>query len=1140
MEEQIIKTEGVSEGNYLDSDKYDIKGCRTELSEPSRFQGWERKLLDLTLRNSMLNLKPGKTIAPLWETDVASIVRSLKEGTLDKLVGVKDKDNHNKLKELYRAARNSLEENGANSLFLSLGTLRWFDVDDPREHIAPLIFVPINITRKKAMTYNISLRENEAMVNVTLLEMLRRMFGITLSELMPIPEDDEGFPDWRKIFDVFQENVVEINKRQSGDRQWELPMRSFVGIFSFTKFLLWNDIHDHANLVGKHHIIRGLLDNHYQPIQDRDNSCARDIERESPEDLMLPVDYDSSQLEAVAESHAGNSFVLHGPPGTGKSQTITNMIADALYNGKKVLFVAEKKAALDVVMSRLRKIGLGSYCLELHSNKTDKKSFFAQLNESKIQLIGNGGGKHSLQEYREAADVLNRSRNTLIEITESLHHRNEELNEPSLYEYIGNYLKSGYECLSLKYEDISNISPQVLKELCDELKALDLVVKILGYHPSQSSLIGLYPKENTIENQKQLSETMVKLQRSIDKARKRAVSLINRWFLKKTPRDYFDRDELWIRVRELARIDAGSDPDLVDVEANIQRWCAALDKLRLWYHFSDRANAIIDFSASFALDYFLDGHSGKETAQRVESSYHKVNACRIIDYDGYLRGFNGEMHELMLERYRKSVADFQEVRQKMLVERMTSLVGEACLTTEENKRLGQLSKRMLSNGRGVPLRKIISDAGNVMHKLFPCMLMSPLSVAQYLEMQPDIFDLIIFDEASQMETPDAIGVIARGKALVVVGDPKQLPPTRFFTTLTTTGEEIEESEDADSILEDCIAMGMPSRYLSRHYRSRHESLIAFSNQHFYEGKLMTFPSHNDREKKISVFDPQGEYDYGKTRTNRIEAECVVDKIIELFEHEGDSPSVGVVAFSKAQSSLIEDLLNAKLQRHKIARQNIDCATEPLFIKNLENVQGDERDIIIFSIGYGPDKKGKVSLNFGPINRKGGERRLNVAVSRARDEMIVFSSLKPYHITDDGLNSLGVKALRDFLSYASANSEGEFVPNKTFGDYIINDIANSLKEKGVIVDTEIGRSSFKIDLAVKLSEDSEDYIMGILIDGMCYNSLPTVRDREVTIPTVLKMLGWKIKRVWVIDWFENRERVIESILEALKGGESSEL
>lgn len=465
---------------------------------------------------------------------------------------------------------------------------------------------------------------------------------------------------------------------------------------------------------------------------------------------------------------------------------------------------------------------------------------------------------------------------------------------------------------------------------------------------------------------------------------------------------------------------------------------------------------------------------------------------------------------------------------------MLKSVSTAQLTDEERRQLALLQRRLQTNGRSVALRKIISESFAVIQRLFPCMLMSPLSVAQYLEMAPNLFDIVIFDEASQMETPDAVGTISRGRSLIVVGDPMQLPPTRFFSTQTSGGEEMEESEDGDSILDDCIALGLLSRYLSRHYRSRHESLIAFSNAHFYDNRLLTFPSHDDSLRKVSLIDSHGVYDHGKSRTNRIEAEAVVEKTLQIFEESETSPSVGIVAFSKAQSNLIEDILTTKLQYNKKLLQRIDEAEEPLFIKNLENVQGDERDVIIFSIGYGPDKNGNVSLNFGPLNQGGGERRLNVAVSRARSEMIIFSSLLPWHIPSGGGGPKGVKALREFLTFAIDGMLPSVEPesDEDTCDCIITRIADGLRSHGHTVKTRIGRSTFKIDLAIVDSENPDRYKLGIILDGRDYYSLPSVRDREITAPSVLTSLGWRLYRVWTIDWFLNPEATLRRILDAI--------
>lgn len=294
---------------------------------------------------------------------------------------------------------------------------------------------------------------------------------------------------------------------------------------------------------------------------------------------------------------------------------------------------------------------------------------------------------------------------------------------------------------------------------------------------------------------------------------------------------------------------------------------------------------------------------------------------------------------------------------------------------------------------------------------------------------------------------------------------------------------------------------------------------------------MTFPSPNDEERKVRLIDPNGIYDMGKSRTNRIEAEAVVKHIMSLIEDVDTIPSLGVVAFSKAQSNLIEDLLNARIHRNKMLQKKIDESPEPLFVKNLENVQGDERDIIIFSIGYGPDSNGNVSLNFGPINQSGGERRLNVAVSRAREEMIIFTSLKPYHIPKGDAIAKGVTALRNFLIYAEGGSyENADELVTTQEDKVINVIANNLTKHGLKIRTNVGKSDYKIDIAIVDENNPQNYKLGIIIDGDNYKILPTVRDRKLVVPNVLANLGWNLHRVWVVDWLDNPEKVVSTIMD----------
>ena len=411
------------------------------------------------------------------------------------------------------------------------------------------------------------------------------------------------------------------------------------------------------------------------------------------------------------------------------------------------------------------------------------------------------------------------------------------------------------------------------------------------------------------------------------------------------------------------------------------------------------------------------------------------------------------------------------------------------------------------------------------------MLMSPLSVAQFLAMDTAMFDLVIFDEASQLPTSEAVGSIARGKSVIVVGDPKQMPPTSFFN-VSQVDEEEADIDDLDSILDDAIALSLPSRHLTWHYRSKHESLIAFSNAQYYGGRLFTFPSVDDRVSRVRFVPVEGSYDKGRTRSNVAEAEAIVNELVKRIE--SGERSVGVVAFSIAQQNLIEDKLLEVFERRSSLEAKAYDVSEPVFIKNLENVQGDERDVILFSVGYGPDSHGRVSMNFGPLNKTGGERRLNVAVSRARYEMIVFSTLMPEQIDLNRTKAQGVAGLRMFLEYARDGRLSMSVNQLQDSHTVVaNAIADALTAKGYTVKTNVGRSRFKIDVAVVDSRDGDRYILGIVCDGVGYHEARTARDREVCRPSMLTMLGWDVVRVWALEWYRNPEEELNRIVSLIE-------
>ena len=464
-------------------------------------------------------------------------------------------------------------------------------------------------------------------------------------------------------------------------------------------------------------------------------------------------------------------------------------------------------------------------------------------------------------------------------------------------------------------------------------------------------------------------------------------------------------------------------------------------------------------------------------------------------------------------------------------------------TSPRSSGLGILQREIQKKRRHKPLRRLFSEIPAFIQALKPCFLMSPLSVASYLAPGQMKFDILLFDEASQIMSEDAIGSILRSPQVIVVGDTKQLPPTRFFATLE--GEELQDEESSedeilDSIMEDALAGGFREKSLLWHYRSRDESLIAFSNYYFYNNKLITFPSAGIRDRPMGIeflLAPNGVYDRSRSRTNRREAEYVAELAYQHYKQSPDR-SLGVVAFSLSQA----DAIDAAVESLRQADSEFDewCnadSQERFFIKNLENVQGDERDVMFFSVGYGPDEKGQITMNFGPLNREEGRRRLNVAITRAREHVKLISSFDPSQLDLSRIHAEGVRLLKEYMEVAKrgldAIPRAIIVDGGESGSPFEEEVYEALREKGLEIRKQIGVSGYRIDLGVVDPSHPGSFMLGIECDGRTYHSFKTARDRDRLRQQVLEGLGWRIHRIWSRDWVENRRIEIDKVLKAVK-------
>ncbi|NJC46751.1 UNVERIFIED_ORG: very-short-patch-repair endonuclease [Xanthomonas campestris] len=497
----------------------------------------------------------------------------------------------------------------------------------------------------------------------------------------------------------------------------------------------------------------------------------------------------------------------------------------------------------------------------------------------------------------------------------------------------------------------------------------------------------------------------------------------------------------------------------------------------------------------------------------------------MVDHEPVIRGFVSAEHEQRIRDFRELDERFTALTRDWLRARLCADLPSQD-NVSRNSEWGLLRHEMGKKRAHLPLRELMAQIPEALTKLTPCLLMSPLSIAQYLQAGANAFDLVIFDEASQIPVWDAIGAIARGRQVVMVGDPKQLPPTSFFDRAESGLDDEDVEADLESILDECIGANLPTRNLNWHYRSRHESLIAFSNHAYYDGELVTFPSPVTNDRAVSLQPVSGTYQKGGARTNPAEAKALVADVVARLTAPGFRESgltIGVVTFNAEQQKLIEDLLDeARRQDPRLEPYFAESELEPLFVKNLESVQGDERDLIYFSITYGPDPAGQLAMNFGPLNRQGGERRLNVAITRARHELRVFASVRAEQMDLARTQAIGVRDLKHFLEFAERGARALAEANRgslgAFDSPFEQAVATALTRRGWHVQPQIGASSFRVDLGIVDPDAPGRYLAGVECDGATYHRSATARDRDKLREQVLRGLGWDIVRVWSTDWW----------------------
>ena len=1234
----------------------------------------------------------------------------------------------------YLAARTFVEEQGVNILYLALGMLDWREADNastPRH--APLLLVPTELERADARDrFKVRHTGEEIGENLSLRAKLASDFGLTAPP-MPEPED----LDVAAYFDAWSTTI-------DGMLGWSVDREAVaLGFFSFGKFLMYRDL-DTSNWPahaqpGRHPVLGALL---CDGFREPPSSLGDDdfLDRVAPPSaLRQVVDADATQTLAILDVAGGRNLVIEGPPGTGKSQTITNLIAESLGAGKTVLFVAEKMAALEVVKRRLDAVGLGDACLELHSHKINKRAVLEELRRT-LQL-----GKPRLAQLE--ADLA-----TLEADRERLNAYAEALNTPLGDSGLTPYMALG-ELVAARRDPASETWPRLeLPEMAtwsaadyarklavvEELQARVARMGVPSEHPfwgarravlaptdpprirvALDAAITTYPP---LLAAAMALATMFGLSQPADRpAGARLLAVARRalaapdmsgvavaapdWLARRdeidalldagsnaatlrakhnamTLPDAWERDTGFIRQalnargrsffrflsgdyrrakRELAALCVAEPPadldgqlTLLDDIATARRlaaevashselgarlfgarwqgaasdwpglrsvrdwitelradvaagalppelpawldaprsealardadaldaatrawddrlgtlltaldfdptfrdraWDAQQTTLATWSERFDDLAQMAAFNASAAAcraegldDVVTAAQSWPEAGVSLAAALRHGRATMLLERAFRerppLASFEGSGHEQVIARFRTLDELALEHNRARLAHAHWSSVPKA----ESGGQFGVLRREFEKRSRHLPIRRLMERAGNAAQAIKPVFMMSPLSIATYLSPGSVAFDLVVFDEASQVRPVDAFGALLRGAQAVVVGDSRQLPPTSFFDALTSERPELEGDEEVDtgayeSILDLFGSANAPSRMLRWHYRSRHQSLIAVSNREFYNDKLVVFPNPEGVESELGLrfhYLPSSSYERGGARVNRDEARAVATAVMR---HALETPdlTLGVAAFSTPQTQAVVDELEL-LRRADPAAEPFFAAhpTEPFFVKNLENVQGDERDVIFISVGYGRTAEGSLGMNFGPLNATGGERRLNVLITRARLRCEVFTNLTADDIDLDRTASRGVRAFKTFLKYAQTGVlDVPIESDRPSGSPFEDAVAAELRDAGHIVHGQVGSAGFFIDLAIVDPERPGRYLLGVECDGASYHSARSVRDRDRLRQQVLERLGWRIHRVWSTDWFRNPRRELQRVTEAIEAAKSA--
>jgi hypothetical protein len=1327
---------------------------------PLRVQQWKKALLDLSLRNPLLNLPrrgkgldlhlPAGSLAVLDDlvhdrkalhllaqdafADVHALAGArtvadlpdelvLRELSAERRVyaSVTKARYQAAMRGLQREARTMTQETGSNYLYLTLGTLVHRKSTGQEAH-APLFLLPVRIEGGSGRRPYTMVADGPevAVPNHCLVEWLRVKHGVTIPELENPAHDESGIDIPRTLAAISARLVA-------NHLDYRIDEAASLRLLQFATFQMWRDLTDNWAAFAQNPIVRHLVETpgtrFIDPVGD---TPPRPVDEA---DLHLSIPADGSQMQAVVMAEQGRSFVLEGPPGTGKSQTITNMIAQALAAGRTVLFVAEKQAALDVVKRRLTAIGLAPFSLDLHGRKQTMTAIRDQLRAA-IDVQGTDD-----RSTWTAVETAYRTRlGPLVRYPEQVHGENAVgLSTWTAYETTLAYGTGPVAPVPHAYLGADDATRARVDQALRELPAAAQSARLRPQHPWAISglrtldgvdaaavahaaadlegvrqalakddhltgLVGaladpedvsfILPAARVIAQRRLPDRTTTsasaepgwddavaqyltdlqafrdafagELQRfrpevfgvpDLDRwhteAREAAGRLIGKgrhlqavadqlapWTRSGTPmagdtivaalgrlvaaraqaRDLHRRahelpglplPSAWLPTNpdaveylDAARHAAVTSRELLNrlphawaalsegmtvqqvalleyalaawrtwrgllscMDGELLRWAREVGWFAAWqrdggtwyadtYHHGLLAiqrwgallahlDALRAAGLGECAEQLLDGRLDPAT---VESAYGRgvaVTALTERRHAGGLEYFDAAAHEAQVTGFQNAA---HQLRVTLPEHLPATLVRRRPFSAQERHgRVADFGAELRRKRGGRSFRELFSAYPDIVLALTPCVLVSPASAATFLAPDAARFDVVIFDEASQIRVAEAIGAMGRANSAVIVGDSKQMPPTTIMQShggddSAGIGDGVSVvPEDLDSILSESVESLLPRHGLTWHYRSQDETLIVFSNRHYYDNELSSLPSPGHRPGTGVMWQRvDGRFDRGGTRTNQLEAEAVVAEITRRLHEpdpDTDRTSIGVVTFNIQQRDLILDLLEDSPD--PLVREHLkDTVDEPIFVKNLENVQGDERDVILFSLAFSTDPEtGLLPLNFGPLSQVGGERRLNVAVTRARRQVILFASFDPQDIDLNRTQAVGTRHLRLYCEMAAAgvHASADLATRRADRrDRVRDAVAEAIRARGHEVTTNHGLSDFTVDLAVRAA-GAPHWQVAVMLDGPRWRARPTVADRDCA-PTLLRdIMHWpRVVRFWLPAWLLDPDTVLDGI------------